>query len=264
MADKKFTLRRYAHLLNKAYSIIKKKGFNIKITEDIYRGSQEDQPVVKYDFKILDGDEIVSALTCYYSEGQVIKGVTRNAYVNLEDEWVFNITWVITYKKYEGQGLALLIIIYSICYLKNIYKNTEYVILDDDSDNSSKIKNNIYNKLEFYFKGFQSLIEELGQDDNPADEPTEISMTGPEKQLKLGVNFITRAKNILNNILKIEKQKNTLSVSSSSRVSSRTRVLTTRYKPYSLGGSKKSSEFTKMSVKTKSEQKYTIKELKIK
>jgi hypothetical protein len=32
-------------------------------------------------------------------------------------------------------------------------------------------------------------------------------MTGPEKQLKLGVNFITRAKNILDNILKREKEK---------------------------------------------------------
>lgn len=256
MTDKQFTPSAYALLLKKAYSIIKKKGFNIKVTEDIYLGSQEDQQVVKYDFKILDGDTIVTALTCYYSEGQVIKGITRNAYENQEDEMVINITWVVTYKKYEGQGLGLLIIIYSICHLKNIYINTEYVILDDDSDNSSKIKNNMYNKLEFYFKGFQSLKEEIGPDDNPEDEPTEIVMTGPEKQLKLGVNFITRAKNILDNILKREKEKNTL------RVSSRTRVLTTRYKPYSPYVSNKSSQSTKMPVKKGGEQKYTIKELK--
>jgi hypothetical protein len=256
MTDKQFTPSAYALLLKKAYSIIKKKGFNIKVTEDIYLGSQEDQQVVKYDFKILDGDTIVTALTCYYSEGQVIKGVTRNAYENQEDERVFNITWVVTYKKYEGQGLGLLIIIYSICHLKNIYINTEYVILDDDSDNSSKIKNNMYNKLEFYFKGFQSLKEEIGPNDNPEDEPTEIVMTGPEKQLKLGVNFITRAKNILDNILKREKEKNTL------RVSSRTRVLTTRYKPYSPYVSNKSSQSAKMPVKKGGKQKYTIKELK--
>ena len=116
MTDKQIAPSAYALLLKKAYSIIKKKGFNIKVTEDIYLGSQEDQQVVKYDFKILDGDTIVTALTCYYSEGQVIKGVTRNAYENLEDERVFNITWVITYKKYEGQGLGLLIIIYSMCF----------------------------------------------------------------------------------------------------------------------------------------------------
>jgi hypothetical protein len=43
MTDKQFTPSAYALLLKKAYSIIKKKGFNIKVTEDIYLGSQEDQ-----------------------------------------------------------------------------------------------------------------------------------------------------------------------------------------------------------------------------
>ena len=94
MTDKQFTPSAYALLLKKAYSIIKKKGFNIKVTEDIYLGSQEDQQVVKYDFKILDGDTIVTALTCYYSEGQVIKGVTRYAYENQEEEKVFDISWL--------------------------------------------------------------------------------------------------------------------------------------------------------------------------
>ena len=140
---------------------------------------------------------------------------------------------------------------------KKKYINTEYVILDDDSDNSSKIKNNIYNKLGFYFKDFQSLKEEICPNDNPEDEPTEIVMTGPEKQLKLGVNFITRAKNILDNILKREKEKNTL------RVSSRgTGVLNTRCTHFKQNRSKISSQSAKMPVKKGGKQKYTIKELK--
>ena len=83
-------------------------------------------------------------------------------------------------------------------------------------------------------------------------------MTGPEKQLKLGVNFITRAKNILDNILKREKEKNTL------RVSSRgTGVLNTRCTHFKQNRSKISSRSTIIiSDKKGGEQKYKIKELK--
>ena len=95
MADKKVTRKNdYGLLLKKARNLIINKGFNIKVTEEVYIGSQEDQQVVKYDFKILDGDTIVTALTCYYSEGQVIKGVTRYAYENQEEEKVFDISWL--------------------------------------------------------------------------------------------------------------------------------------------------------------------------
>jgi len=80
-------------------------------------------------------------------------------------------------------------------------------------------------------------------------------MTGPEKQLKLGVNFITRAKNILDNILKREKEKNTL------RVSSRgTGVLNTRRTHFKQNRSKISSRSTIIiSDKKGGEQKYKIK-----
>jgi len=244
MAKKNITQDVYTNLLSKVKLIIKKKGFNIK---EKYLKSQDDNTVIKYDFNILHGDKIVTELTCYYSEDQVIKGVTRNAYANYIDEMVFNITWVNTIENYEGQGLGTLIFIYSICYLKNKHKNTEYVILDDDSKNSSKIKNNIYNNLGFSFKGFQSLREEISQNDNLEDEPLEIVMSGPEKQLKLGINFIKRAEKILNNIVLREKNNNTSKVSRSTRVST---TISTRYEPYKKKGGKKD------------ENKYTIKELK--
>jgi hypothetical protein len=255
MADKKVTRKNdYGLLLKKARNLIINKGFNIKVNEEVYIGSQDSPEVVKYDFKILDrsSDTIVTSLTCYYSEGQILEGVTRTAYDNLRNKMVFNIVWVKTYTPYEGQGLGLLIIIYCICHLKNIHLETEYAILDDDSDNSSKIKDNLYNKIGYVFQGFQSLNEDIGPDDNPEEEPKRIQMTGPEKQLKLGKNFIIRANNILDNLSKNEKDK-------------KTRKKSLRYNPVASSKSQPLQSYKKLAggdAKKGGDKKYTIKELK--
>ena len=72
-------------------------------------------------------------------------------------------------------------------YLKQRFTNINYVKLDDDSDKSLHMKQNVYNKLGFVFQ-----------------PPIELDMfkdiliiSGPEKQLQLDNNFINNANNRL-------------------------------------------------------------------
>jgi hypothetical protein len=176
----------YSSLCRKVDEIIKKKNLSIRV--DILN---HESSIIQYDFIINENSIVVTKLTCFYSEGQVLKGVTRNSYDNLQTQNVFNITWLFTSEEYKGQKLALLMLIYSICYLKHIHLNTNYVTLDDDSDNSCKIKNNLYNKIGFVYRDFQSLASY-----------NTLKMSGPEKQILLNREFIQRANDILSKVMR--------------------------------------------------------------
>jgi hypothetical protein len=175
----------YSSLYRKVDEIIKKKNLSIRVDTLNHESS-----IIQYDFIIINENSIVvTKLTSFYSEGQVLKGVTRKSYDNLQTQNVFNITWLFTSEEYKGQKLALLMLIYSICYLKHIHLNTIYVTLDDDSDNSCKIKNNLYNKIGFVYRDFQALASY-----------NTLSMSGPEKQILLDIDFIRRANDILSKV----------------------------------------------------------------
>ena len=141
-----------------------------------------------YIFNIYHNEKVITNLQISNSTGTIIHGITRASYKNqLEDVPLFHINWMSTDPKYTGQNLASLIIIYSICYLKQRFANINYVKLDDDSDKSLHMKQNVYNKLGFVFQ-----------------PPIELDMfkdiliiSGPEKQLQLDNNFINNANNRL-------------------------------------------------------------------
>jgi hypothetical protein len=175
----------YTKLCEKIDEIIRRKNLRIRVDT-----LNHELSIVQYDFVIINENSIVATkLTSFYSEEQVLKGVTRNSYNNFQTQNVFNITWLFTSQEYQKQKLALLILIYSICYLKHLHLNTKYVILDDDSDNNYKIKNNLYNKIGFVYRDIQSLASH-----------NLLIMSGPEKQLLLNKGFIRRANDILSKI----------------------------------------------------------------
>lgn len=162
---------------------------NFKISANILNHDN----AIQYDFFINQNGNptVATQLTCYYDEkGEVLEGATRSSYSRIKTLKVFNISSLFTSHEYKGQKLASLLLIYGICYMKCIHSNTNYATLDDDSDNSSKIKKNIYNNLGFVYRHLQSL-----------KSSNELKMTGPEKQLLLGTDFIRRANHILSDIL---------------------------------------------------------------
>jgi len=175
----------YENLCTRVNTIITRR--NLKIRVDTLT---LEIPTKQYNFIIYDDDnsEIVK-LTSFYSDGQVLQGTTRGSYENLQTQYVFNITWLITLPEYQGQKFALLILIYSICYLKTKHVNIKYVTLDDDSDNNFQIKKNIYNKIGFVYRDHLSLTSK-----------NTLKIYGPEKQLSLDENFKARANNLLSEI----------------------------------------------------------------
>ena len=175
----------YENLCTRVEKIITERNLRIRVDTLNHESSIE-----QYDFVIYDANSIVATkLTIFYSDGQVLQGRTRRYYDDLHTQSVFNITWLFTSQEYQKQKLALLILIYSICYLKIKHVNTKYVTLDDDSENSLKIKNNIYNKTGFVLRDHLSFASH-----------NLLNISGPEKQLLLDEEFIRRANKILSGI----------------------------------------------------------------
>jgi hypothetical protein len=88
---------------------------------------------------------------------------------------------------HRGKSLALLLISYAICYLKQIHSNTRYVSLDDCSDNSHKIEKNLYHKLGFVSRDLTALS---------MYDSTELKLCGPEKQLLINKGFLQKARDV--------------------------------------------------------------------
>lgn len=174
----------YENLCTRVNTIITRRNLKIRVVTLNHESSIE-----QYDFIIYDANSEIVKLTIFYSDGQVLQGRTRRYYDDLHTQSVFNITWLITLPKYQGQKLALLILIYSICYLKTRHVNTKYVTLDDDSDNNFQIKKNIYNKIGFVYRDHLSLTSK-----------NTLKIYGPEKQLSLDENFKERANKLLSEI----------------------------------------------------------------
>lgn len=170
----------YNSLLERVQSIITGKGYKI---ESNLLGEE-------YTFNIKDNDVIASNIRIYKTDGNITIGKTRTRQES-EEQNIFKITWIDTTEKYRGQGLALLLLIYGICYLKNDFPYVSYVTLDDDSDRSDKLESNIYGSLGFEFQGLISL---------DITKRNKLNLSGPEKQLLLDENFIRKANAKLDSI----------------------------------------------------------------
>jgi hypothetical protein len=102
---------------------------------------------------------------------------------------VIHILYLFVNQHFRGQKLAILLMLYGLCYLKKIYPYIKYASLDDDSDKSlANDASNIYNRLGFQFKG------PISQD---MYSKTQLNISGPEKILDL--NFFENR--ILPNLL---------------------------------------------------------------
>jgi len=175
-------MNEYQNLCDKVDNIIREKGYRLQV--EVINET--------YVFNIYNNETSITNLEIVNSTGTILAGKTRSQYQNQsEDHDILHIKWVCTEKDYRGQNLALLIMIYSICYLKQQFPNINYVTLDDDSDRSCKIEKNIYNSLGFSFR------DPIEMD---MERPNRLKISGPEKQLLLDNIFIERANAKLNEI----------------------------------------------------------------
>ena len=163
----------YEILLDRVQSIVTAMGYHIRtiLTDETYV------------FSIYDNETRACYIQIGKSTGTIVIGKTRRKQ-ELEDYDTINIAWLSTEQPYQGQGLALLLIIYSICYLKQQLPDINYVTLDDDSNRNDKIDKNIYDSLGFAFR------DEIQMD---ISKTKQLKLSGPEKQLLLSDEFIRQA-----------------------------------------------------------------------
>ena len=145
-----------------------------------------------------NGDEIASIAFGYYDTG-VVKGKLTKGNTEKKEINNIHISWLGTNANYRGQGIAGLLLVYAICYIKKIYPDVEYSTLDDDSDRNDMIKN-LYNSLGYLPQGNSVSLNLKGQ--RVPGYTIIDGMNGPEKQLNLVTSldvtgFINSAKTIL-------------------------------------------------------------------
>jgi hypothetical protein len=136
---------KYAHVV---YSIHRRYGF------------------ITYIYQIKCANEIISSI-------EIVVHPSDNS---------MNINAIHTAESHRNQGFATLLILYGITKIKELKSNVKKVTLDDMSDNSCFMKNNIFNQL-----GFQFIEPPSHQD--PMDT-NKWMLKGPEKILQIDANFI--------------------------------------------------------------------------
>lgn len=234
----------YQPILDRIERIIEGKGFQLNVDY-----TNEDDGSIT--FKILTaGDKLASHITTHITTGDVVKGTTRKRKERVEDVPTFGITWLGTEPDYRGQGFAMLLLIYAICYLKRRYAHVEYVLLDDDSDRSARLDvPNIYNAIGFEFQDFYS---DLSID---IDSPRHMKIPGPEKQLLLNQQFVRRVNRILDNF------ETRGGLANNTRRKSRIRIFKKSRKSKNIANKKynKSQRRTKTSKSNKSLRRHIVK-----
>jgi len=160
----------YQSLLDRIQTIVTSMGYHIEMT---LTGAT-------YVFTIYDNETRACYVQIGQSTGTIVIGKTRTKKA-IEDHDTIDIAWLSTEPAYKGQGLALLLLIYSICYLKQQLPDINYVTLDDDSDRNDVIDKNIYDTLGFVFKGDIQI---------DVSSTKKLTLSGPEKQLLLDGEFI--------------------------------------------------------------------------
>jgi hypothetical protein len=169
----------YRKLQMETEAIIHEKGYTIEV---VHPSSTD---YIFYSKVKNTTDDTASHVEVYTGEEDIKTKRTRAD--NTQSLPTFAITSVETSFNHRGKSLALLLISYAICYLKQIHSNTRYVLLDDCSDNSHKIEKNLYHKLGFVPRDHTALS---------MYDSTELKLCGPEKQLLIDKGFLQKARDV--------------------------------------------------------------------
>ena len=171
----------YQHIIEQIENIIINKGYTIGVVE-----ADEDNSHLR--INIMNDYEEAATLRIIKTTGTVLIGpATRTAMEQMfdRDTDVFSVEWLSVNPKYRGQSLGTLLLIYGMYYIKTIFNDIEFVILDDDSDKSTLMGENIYNAVGFRSRERVSLNIGLSKQ---VDKGNKIILGGPEKQFSFNDN----------------------------------------------------------------------------
>jgi ribosomal protein S18 acetylase RimI-like enzyme len=123
-------------------------------------------------FCLIRENKMIGQMQTVITESEIIAKRYYTRSTKKQVKKVISITSLTIETEYQNQGLGMKLLLYCLQTLMKKYPDIQYSVLDDCSDNSNKIKKNIYHKLGYYFIDHTSL-------------QNTIHSLGPEKQLKL-------------------------------------------------------------------------------
>ena len=125
-------------------------------------------------FVLIQNDKMIGQIQTVITESEIITAKYYMRSTKKEVKKVISIISLTIETKFQKQGLGIKLLLYCLMTLMQKYPDIQYSVLDDCSDNSNKIKKNVYHKLGYYFIDHTRL-----QNKNT------IYNLGPEKQLRL-------------------------------------------------------------------------------
>lgn len=175
---------KFQHLLQQTETILQDMGFGIKITP------------LEADFVEIvllsdKGKKVRSAGHIQLGPSQDDLYLATNRLRSTEPTTVntMNVFSFLVEKKFRNRGLARLLLIYGLCYFKDLYPEIDYSVLDDASDGSTMMTGNVYAPL-----GYEPLDHVcLSNTDRRRVEPS-----SPTKVLALDESFVAKAREYLN------------------------------------------------------------------
>jgi hypothetical protein len=123
----------------------------------------------------------------------------------VEDVPVFSVISLDTHKDYLRRGYASLILIFGLSYLKIIYPQYRYSILDDDTPMSSNIKGDVYTNLGYGVRGDVLVQLDIRKKNKIIPGNLDHSGVPPERILYLdndgGINHLRNFITVANRLL---------------------------------------------------------------
>lgn len=104
----------------------------------------------------------------------------------LNDEPAFYVVALDTDENYRGRGYASLLLIFGLSYLKIVYPEYKFSLLDDDTDKSSQIEGDIYTNLGYQIRADENIKLSHIKSNKLESGNTKQEGFGPERILYLG------------------------------------------------------------------------------
>ncbi len=125
-------------------------------------------------FILTRNNKMIGQVQTVITEFEIITKRYYTRSTRKQEKKVISITSITIDDAYQNKGLGIKLLLHCLKTLMRRYPEIQYSVLDDCSNNSNKIKRNIYHKLGYYFTDHTSL-----------QNKDTIHSLGPEKQLDL-------------------------------------------------------------------------------
>ena len=184
--DVRFLLHRMTALLHRTTTVLRKRNFSIQ-AKQLESGFFE---IVLFEYGTNK-----TAAHIHLGPTQTDLYLATNRLRTTEPTTVdaINVVSLVVKEAYRGRGLALLLLIYGLCYFQSIYPTVEYSVLDDVSDGAHLMTGNIYARVGYEHRDHVNLSHTSRK---------ALDTSSPTKVLDMKKTFYYKAKSLIDELEK--------------------------------------------------------------